>query len=100
MAVKKLGVRLQERGVGYKYFKTIEQMSAVSGIGENTLRILVENREIDFISVGNRRLIADAAIWEWYERNKISALTQESEEPLGSNGSQDQQRELRHVAHG
>lgn len=82
MAVKKMRIRSEEKAEMLKYFKTIEQMSSVSGIGENTLRILVENREIDFISVGNRRLIADAAIWEWYERNKISALTQESEGPL------------------
>ena len=63
-----------------KYFKTVEQMSYVSGIGINTLRSLIENREIDYLSIGNRRLLTDAAIWAWYEKNKISALDQEGEE--------------------
>ena len=36
--------------------KTVEQMSKVSGIGENKLR----------------ELIADTAIWDWYERAKTA----------------------------
>ena len=55
-------------------------MSSISGIGENTLRILLEKGEIDYITIGNRRLIADSAIWDWYERNKVnSAATEERE---------------------
>ena len=66
-----------------KYFKTIEQMSLVSGIGKNTLRSLVQTGKIDYISVGNRQLIADCAIWDWYKRNKTSAaISSESEEEL------------------
>ena len=53
--------------------KTVEQMAMVSGIGENKLRDLMEKRQIEFIQNGNRRLIADDAIWDWYERNKIEA---------------------------
>lgn len=53
------------------------------GIGENTLRLLIENGEIDYIPIGNRRLIADTAIWDWYERKKITAtVTIESEGEL------------------
>lgn len=53
--------------------KTVEQMSRISGIGENKLRELMDKGEIDFIQNGNRRLLADSAIWGWYERNKIVA---------------------------
>ena len=41
---------------------TVEQMSKVSGIGENKLRELMDNGELEYIQNGNRRLIADAAI--------------------------------------
>lgn len=56
--------------------KTVEQMSQISGIGENRLREMMDKGEIDFIQNGNRRLLADTAIWDWYERNKIAANAQ------------------------
>ena len=52
--------------------KTVEQMSRISGIGENKLRDLMDNHELEYIQNGNRRLIADAAIWDWYDRAKVS----------------------------
>jgi len=52
--------------------KTIEQMSKVSGIGENRLRQLVEDGEIEYIQNGNRRLLTNDAIWDWYQRTKRS----------------------------
>ena len=55
------------------FLKTAEQMSRVSGIGENKLRELMDKGELEFVPNGNRRLIADSAIWDWYERNKIPA---------------------------
>lgn len=55
--------------------KTVEQMSKVSGIGENKLRELMENRELEYVQNGNRRLIADAAIWKWYEQAKVPSKT-------------------------
>jgi hypothetical protein len=54
-------------------FKTVEQMSIISGIGENKLRTLIEKGEIDYIQNGNRRLLTEVAIWDWYERTKIPA---------------------------
>ena len=42
--------------------KTVEQMSKVSGIGENKLRELMDNGELEYVQNGNRRLIADTAI--------------------------------------
>ena len=53
--------------------KTVEQMSKVSGIGENKLRELMDSGELEYIQNGNRRLIADAAIWDWYQRAKRPA---------------------------
>ena len=52
--------------------KTVEQMSKVSGIGENKLRELMDRGELKYVQNGNRRLIA-AAIWDWYSRAKYPA---------------------------
>ena len=48
--------------------KTVEQMSKYSGIGINKLRELINNGEIKYIQNGNRCLLADWAIWDWYDR--------------------------------
>ncbi|MGN0623549.1 MAG: helix-turn-helix domain-containing protein, partial [Oscillospiraceae bacterium] len=53
--------------------KTVEQMSKISGIGENKLRELMDKGEIEYVQNGNRRLIAESAIWDWYNRNKVPA---------------------------
>lgn len=53
--------------------KTVEQMSRISGIGENKLRELMDEGELEYIQNGNRRLIAEAAIWDWYNRVKTTA---------------------------
>lgn len=52
--------------------KTVEQMSRICGIGENRLRELIDKGELEYVQNGNRRLLADAAIWDWYERNKVA----------------------------
>ena len=54
-------------------FKTPELMAKLSGIGENTLRTLISERKIDYVQIGNRKLLTDQAIWDWYENNKIQA---------------------------
>lgn len=51
--------------------KTVEQMSQYSGIGINRLRQLINDGEIEYVRNGNRYLLADRAIWDWYERNKV-----------------------------
>ena len=56
----------------FPLLKTVEQMSKISGIGENKLRELMDNGEIAYVQNGNRRLLAEAAIWDWYERHKIA----------------------------
>lgn len=55
--------------------KTVEQMSKLSGIGENKLRELMERGELEYVQNGNRRLIADKAIWKWYEQAKVTAIS-------------------------
>lgn len=52
--------------------KTVEQMSRISGLGENKLRELMDMGQIEYVQNGNRRLLADVAIWDWYNRNKKS----------------------------
>ncbi len=70
--------------------KTVEQMSRISGIGENKLREMMDKREIEYIQNGNRRLLVDAAIWDWYERNKISVyISQEGRDVYGDNSKAD-----------
>ena len=59
--------------------KTVEQMSRISGIGENKLRELMDCGELEYIQNGNRRLLADAAIWDWYERAKRKVAPQNQE---------------------
>lgn len=56
----------------FPLLKTVEQMSKISGIGENKLRELMDKGEIEYIQNGNRRLLAEAAIWDWYERHKVA----------------------------
>mgnify|MGYP004594895775 FL=1 len=53
--------------------KTVEQMALISGIGENKLRQLMADGELEFIQNGNRRLISDQAIWGYYNRAKTPA---------------------------
>jgi len=54
--------------------KTVEQMSRISGVGENKLRDLMDNGDLEYVQNGNRRLIADSAIWDWYNRVKTTAV--------------------------
>jgi hypothetical protein len=65
--------RKKETADALPMLKTVEQMSRISGIGENKLRELMDNGEIEYIQNGNRRLIADVAIWDWYNRFKTAA---------------------------
>lgn len=51
--------------------KTIEQMSRISGIGENKLREMIDKGEIEYVRNGNRKLLANEAIWDWYRRNRV-----------------------------
>jgi hypothetical protein len=56
-------------------FMTIEQASKFSGIGENTLRDIANARKIDYLQVGNRKLLTVDAFLDFYERNKVSHIS-------------------------
>lgn len=48
-------------------------MARVSGIGEATLRALMVQREIEYLQIGNHRLLSVNAIWAYYETHKTPA---------------------------
>ena len=60
--------------------KTVEQMAKLSGIGENKLRQLIETGQIEYVLNGNRRMLTEAAIIDWYNRTKIPVNTAVMEE--------------------
>lgn len=57
-----------------KLFLTPEEASKMSGLGINQLRRLMDERKIDFLKNGNRRLLTVRALLDYYEREKVSAL--------------------------
>lgn len=59
----------------FPMLKTPELMSRVCGIGENRLRMLMDSGELEYLPVGNRRLLCDEAIWAYYEKNKVPVTT-------------------------
>lgn len=61
----------------YPLLKTVEQMSRVSGIEKGKRWRLMEQRKIEYVQNGNRRLLSKSALWAWYELNKVPV--QESE---------------------
>ncbi len=53
--------------------RTAAEMAVVSGIGENTLRTLMAEGKLEHLRVGNKRLIAEKAVWAYYETHKTPA---------------------------
>lgn len=48
-------------------------MARVSGIGEARLRKLMADGELEYLQVGNHRLLSANAIWAYYETHKTPA---------------------------
>lgn len=67
---KSKSVEFQE---AYPYLKSPKLMAKLSGIGENTLRSLMDKGDLEFLLIGNRRLLCNKAIRDYYRRNKVSA---------------------------
>lgn len=61
--------------ISEKMLLTAKEMSKVSGIGENTLRHLMDIGELEYIQVGSHRRIRREAIWDYYNRHKTSTVT-------------------------
>lgn len=55
-------------------FMTPEQASKVSGIGVNRIRQLMEEKQLEYLPVGNRKLLVVDALMDYYERAKVSAV--------------------------
>lgn len=55
-------------------FMTPEQASKVSGIGVNRIRQLMEEKQLEYLPVGNRKLLVVDALLDYYERAKVSAI--------------------------
>lgn len=62
-----------------KMFLTVDEMSVISGIGQNFLRSLIERHEIDYVEIGAKKLLTRKAVLDWYERNKVHASTYKTE---------------------
>lgn len=54
-------------------FLTPEQASQVSGLGVNRIRQLMEDGQLEYLPVGNRRLTTVQALLDYYKRAKVPA---------------------------
>ena len=52
-------------------FLTPEQASKVSGIGVNRIRQLMDEGQLEYLPVGNRRLTTVQALLDYYDRAKV-----------------------------
>lgn len=55
-------------------FMTPEQASKVSGIGVNRIRQLMEEKQLEYLPVGNRKLLVVDALMDYYERAKVPSI--------------------------
>ena len=60
-----------------------KELARLSGIGENTIRRLMDEGELEFLFVGNHRLLRVEAILDYYERHKtpIRSLRSDASRP-------------------
>ena len=54
-------------------FLTPEQASKISGLGVNRIRQLMEDGQLEYLPVGNRKLTTIEALRDYYQRAKIAA---------------------------
>ena len=58
----------------FPMLKTVEQMSKISGIGENKLRELMDSGELEYIQNGNPRHDREVKLWLYQQgRLRINA---------------------------
>lgn len=63
----------QEREM-YPIFLTPAQASKISGLGINRLRQLMEEGQLEYLPVGNRRLTTVEALMDYYQRAKVPVI--------------------------
>ena len=49
---------------------TAKELARFSGIGENTIRRLMDEGELEYLLIGNHRLLRAEAVLDYYERHK------------------------------
>jgi excisionase family DNA binding protein len=54
-------------------FLTITQASEYSGIGETTLRKFIDEGKLEYLAIGNRKLLTADALVDFYHRHKTPA---------------------------
>ena len=54
-------------------FLTPEQASKIRGLGVNRIRQLMEDGQLEYLPVGNRKLTTIEALQDYYQRAKIAA---------------------------
>lgn len=52
-------------------FLTPEHASKISGLGVNRIRQLMEDGQLEYLPVGNRRLTTIEALLDYYQRAKV-----------------------------
>lgn len=55
-------------------FLTPEQASKASGLGINQIRHLMDEGKIAYLRNGSRKLTTIQALWDYYQREKISVM--------------------------
>lgn len=61
----------EKRQENLPLFLNPEQASKVSGIGVNRIRQLMEDGQLEYLPVGNRRLTTVQALLDYYDRAKV-----------------------------
>lgn len=51
-----------------------KDLARISGIGENTIRRLMDEGELEFLQVGGHRLLRPDAVLDYYERHKTPVM--------------------------
>ncbi|MBD5160812.1 MAG: helix-turn-helix domain-containing protein [Oscillibacter sp.] len=63
----------KEMSTQYPLFLTPEQAAKVSGLGVNRIRQLMDEGNLEYLPVGNRRLLTIQALTDYYQRAKVPA---------------------------
>jgi len=63
----------QKKQESIPLFLTPEQARKISGLGVNRIRQLMEDGQLEYLPVGNRRLTTVQALLDYYKRAKVPA---------------------------
>ena len=66
-------MRTKSQAERLSLFLTPEQASKISGLVVNRIRQLMEDGQLEYLPVGNRKLTTIEALRDYYQRAKIAA---------------------------